>query len=227
MTEKPLKILLFITGYRHLKEYRYFNLFLKNLKIKDHCDLFFYCNNPDISPEIVQYFQEFENPIKNLHITHLNSGFRVGGVEALSQGFEMGIFKGYDYVIHLHPDVFLTDDQYLLQVLQENIDNDTVFFITKCFMHEESMFAFDFFIFKPHLLTSNIFIKDLYNFEDYPEQYLRNMILQHNIKYTFIKRFENNYWSPRRIDENLKLYHEHDLEKVEQVLRERNLLHRP
>lgn len=223
MTDNFPKTLIFITGYRHLTEYNYFNLFLKNLKFKDHCDIFIYCNNQDISPEIVNCYHQFEQKNKNLFITSLNSGHRIGGVEALSQGFEMGIFKNYDYVIHLHPDVFITDDTPLLDILLKNKDNDNVFFITKSFMNEESMFSFDFFIFKPKLIKTNIFINDLYKFEEYPEQYLRNMIISNNIKYEFIKRYDNDYWEPRRID-NLKLYHEHDLEKVEIVLREKNLL---
>lgn len=219
----PPKILLFITGYRHLEEYHYFHLFLKNLKLNDLCDIFIYCNNPDISPDIIKYFQQYTQKNKNLYITHLNAGHRIGGVEALSQGFEMGLFKDYDYVIHLHPDVFITEDTYLLNIIMENKDNNTVFFINKSFMHEESMFSFDFFMFKPKLLETNIFKDELYTFQEYPEQYLRNMILKNNVKYTFIKRFDNDSWYPRRIDDHLKLYHEHDMEKVRHVLQERNL----
>ena len=135
----------------------------------------------------------------------------------------MGIFKDYDYVIHLHPDVFITDDQYLLSILEENLNNDTVFFINKS-IPSEDFFSFDFFIFKPKFLTYNIFLTDLYKFECSPEVFLHNMIKKYNIKYTIIKRYNNDNWSPRRIDENLKLYHEHDLSKVEQLLRNRLLL---
>ena len=130
----------------------------------------------------------------------------------------MGIFNNYDYVIHLHPDVFLTDDKYLMDVLVENINNDIVFFITRCFPNDVTMFGFDFFIFKPKLLHKNIFIDELYTFTESPEHYLHNIIQKNNIKYTFIKRYENNCWFPRRIDENLKLYHEHNLENVKQLI---------
>ena len=218
-----MKILLFITGHNQLKEYNYFHLFLRNLKLNHLCDIFIYCNNTNISPDILKYFQQFEQKNKNILITHLNGGYRIGGVEAFSQAIDMGIFNDYDYVIHLHPDVFITDDTPLLDVLEKNKDNDIVFFITKSFMHEYSMFSYDFFIFKPKLLTSNIFKKELYTFQDYPEQYFRNMIISNNVKFEFIKRYDNDYWEPRRIDEHLKLYHEHELEKVEKVLKERNL----
>lgn len=50
------------------------------------------------------------------------------------------------------------------------------------------------------------------------------MILKHNIKYTFIKRFDNDNWYPRRIDDNLQLYHKHDMTEVVKILKQKNLL---
>jgi hypothetical protein len=219
-----MKILLFITSYRQVEEYKYFNIFLKQLQLNNICDIFIYCNNPETDHNILKYYQQFNQKNKKLFITSLNSGYRSGGVEAVSEGFEMGIFKDYDYVIHLHPDVFITDDKYLTDILIENINNDIVFFITKSIPNDDTFFSFDFFIFKPKLLTKNIFIEDLYNFKCNPEKYLHDMIIKHNIKYMFIKRFDNDTWCPRRIDDNLKLYHEHDLNNVINILKHKKLL---
>lgn len=219
-----MKVLLFITGYRHLEEYNYFSIFLKQLRLNNICDIFIYCNNPDIQNTIINYYQNFDQTNKRLLITTLNSGIRIGGVEAVSQGIEMGIFKEYDYVIHLHPDVFITDDLYLTDILLNNLHNDIVFFITKSWYPNPKFFSFDFFIFKPKLLKKNIFIDELYSFTDCPEHYLHDMIVNNNIKYTFIKRFDNDNCFPRRIDENLKLYHEHDMDNIKNLLKERNLL---
>ena len=213
-----MKILLYITGHRQLEEYKLFNLFLKKLQINMICDIYIYCNNKNIHPDIIKYYNNFEQQNKHLLITSLNCGHNNGGVEAVSVGIEMGIFKEYDYVIHLHPDVFITDDLYLTEVLLENIDNDIVFFITKS-LQNNRFFSFDFFIFKPKLLTKNIFIENLYSFTDCPEYYLHDMIIKNNIKYKFIKRFNNDTWYPRRIDDNLKLYHEHDLNAVKSLLK--------
>lgn len=213
-----MKILLFITGNRQLEEYNIFNLFLKKLNLNSICDIYIYCNNPKIQNTIINYYQNFDQKNKKLLITSLNAGYRRGGVEAVSEGIEMGIFKEYDYVIHLHPDVFITNDLYLREVLLNNINNDTVFFITKSLPNDPNFFSFDFFIFKPKLLTKNIFIEELYTFIDSPEHYLHDMIIKNNIKYIFIKRFDNNTWHPRRIDDNLMLYHEHELNKVKHLL---------
>lgn len=219
-----MKILLFITGYDQLDQYNYFNIFLKQLKLNSICDIYIYCNNPNISEDIVKYYKQFDQKNKYLLITTLNGGYRTGGVEAVSKGIEMGIFKDYDYVIHLHPDVFITDDLYLMDILSENICNDIVFFITKSIPNDQRFFSFDFFIFKPKLLKTNIFIDELYTFTTSPEHYLHDMIKKHNIKYTFIKRFNNDTWHPRRIDENLKLYHEHNMNNVRTILKEKKLL---
>lgn len=219
-----MKLLLFITGHRQLDEYNYFSIFLKQLELNSMCDIFIYCNNPEIQNDVINYYQKFSQKNKKLLITTLNSGHTIGGVEAVSEGFEMGIFNEYDYVIHLHPDVFITDDLYLKEIFLKNIDNDIVFFITKSLPNNETFFSFDFFIFKPKLLTKNIFKEKLYTFTTDPENYLHDMIKENNIKYIFIKRFDNDLWAPRRIDDNLKLYHEHDMNNVINLLQDRKLL---
>lgn len=147
-------------------------------------------------------------------ITSVNSGYRIGDIEAMSINIDKGIFHEYDYVIHIHPDVFITDDVYLMQVLEENKNNNTVFFITKSVPNDDTFFSLDFFIFKPKLLTQNIFKKELYTFTCIPEKYFHDMIQTYDIPFKFIRRFDNDNWQPRRIDEHLKLYHEHDLEKA-------------
>jgi len=135
-----MKLLLFITGHRHLDEYNYFSIFLKQLELNSMCDIFIYCNNSEIQNDVINYYQNFSQKNKKLLITTLNSGYRIGGVEAVSQGIEMGIFNEYDYVIHLHPDVFITDDLYLKEIFSKNIDNDIVFFITKSLPNNETFF---------------------------------------------------------------------------------------
>jgi hypothetical protein len=213
-----MKILLFITGHKQLEEYNYFSRFLKRLKLNALCDIFIHCNNPDIHNSIINYYQNFNQQNKKLFITSINAGYRVGGVQAISEGIELGIFKDYDYVIHLHPDVFIIDDNYLTEVLLENLNNDVVFLVNKSIPHDPKFLSFDFFIFKPKLLTKNIFIDELYTFKQAPEQYLHDMIIKNNINYIYVKRYNNDNWEPRRIDENLRLYHEHDLNKVQSLL---------
>ncbi len=209
-----MNILLFVTSHRQLDEYHYFRIFLEQLNLNKICDIFIHCNNPEISSEIVDHYKKFNNKNKNLFVTTLNSGYRLGGLEALSKCLQMGVFNGYDYVIHLHPDIFLTSDSFLLETLNQNLNNENVFLVTRYFPEDNRHFATDFFIFKPKLLTINIFLAELSTYNDFEEHYLYDMIKKYNIKYKIIKRFDNDCWHPRRIDDHLKLYHEHDLEKV-------------
>lgn len=214
-----MKILIFITGFRQVKEYDYFSRFLRRLNILNNtCDIFIYCNNSSISNDIVTYYQSFSQKNKHLYITSLNIGFSMGGVEAISSGIEMGIFSDCDYVIHLHPDVFIVSESKIVEILNDNADNDYVFFVNKSEPDNDPAFSFDFFIFKPKLLRRNIFIDKLYSYQDTPERYLYDVITENNIKFKLVKRFATDYWFPRRIDENLNLYHEHDLGLVEALL---------
>jgi len=211
-----MRILLYITGHRQLEEYGLFQTFLDRLPIQSSCDIFIYCNHSGIHSDIVTYYQRFPQRNKQLFITTQNAGYLRGGVEAVSQGYEMGLFQGYDYVIHTHPDVFMTDDTYLTEQLLKYLHDDTVFLITKSFAEDPRFFSFDFFVFKPQWLPSNIFKKPL--FQGAPEHFLHDQIQAYGLKYAFMKRFNNDSWCPRRIDDHLKLYHEHDLEKVRELV---------
>jgi hypothetical protein len=217
-----MKVLLFLTGFRQVKEYDYFSAFLQQLPTLPHiCDVFIYCNNAAISADIVTFYRTFTQPNKRLYITSVNAGFVMGAVEAVSSGIEMGIFAPYDYVIHLHPDVFITDDAGIMRILTDNIDNDCAFFVNKSVPDDERFFSFDFFIFKPRLLTTNIFIDAARTYRDIPEHCLCDMLVSHQVTFKIVERFADERWHPRRIDEHLKLYHEHDLALVEDVLARR------
>jgi hypothetical protein len=177
-------------------------------------DIFIHCNNEKISPDLLKLYQMFPNKNKHVYVTSENAGYRMGGVEAVSAGWEMGIYKKYDFVIHLHPDVFITDEIPILQILKDYYNTDVDFLVTTVFPAPCTYVAFDFFIFRTKNIHNNIFLEEMKTYEKPPEQYLHDMLDKYNIKYEYIKRFENDNSNPRRIDENLKLYHEHDLRKV-------------
>ena len=215
-----MKILLFLTGFRQLEEYKYFNIFYeKNKLLKEISDVFIYCNNPEISEDIVTYYKNNSCKNKQLFITTKNMGHTKGGVEAVCSGIEMGLFKEYDYVLHFHPDIFIIDEVKLINILNEHINNDNVFLVNYSFHDHMDWFSFDFFIFKPKKLIQNIFIEELSTFTEYPENYLYKMIHKYNVKYEIIKRYNNNNWIPRRIDDHIGLWHEHDLEKIQEYIK--------
>ena len=214
-----MRVLLFLTGFGQVKEYDYFRRFLGRLAgLRDLCDVFIHCNNPDISADIVTHFKAFPQKNKRLHITTTNAGFTMGAVEAVSNGIETGLFRDYDYVIHLHPDVFITNDAGIVNLLRSNLENHDVFFVNRSLPDDARFFSFDFFVFKPRLLLRNIFRDELHTYHGWPEHYLHDMLIKHDVRFQIVKRFDDDNWMPRRVDDHLGLYHEHDLDRVEALL---------
>jgi hypothetical protein len=217
-----MRVLLFITSHRQVKEYEYSAYFFNRLeKLNKICDIYIYCNNPDISEDILKYYKQFNIKNKKIFITNINDGYYRGGMEVMSIAYDNNVFKDYDYVIHCHPDVFITDDEYLMQILNDNYENDYIFLMTFSFPDNKTFLSGDIFIFKPKLLKENIFKDTLSLFLSIgipAEVHNYNMFHKHNIKYLIIKRFKDDNCNPRRISEYLKDWHEHDLTKVEDYI---------
>jgi hypothetical protein len=181
-------------------------------------------------------FKLFPNKNKELIHTSINAGYMRGCLQALSTNFHK--FEDYDFVIHLQTDVFITDEEKILEILNAHKNTEDVFIFTKS-LRDDTYLSMDFFIFKPKLLQKNIFTRwgdDEFNrpTQEFnsggkwwrkrrftpltPEHLLYKMVNVNEIPYQLIKRFDNDHWSPRRID-LLNLWHEHDIEKVEAYLK--------
>ena len=213
-----MKILFFITGFRQLKEYDYQAFFLKRCSlINVIADVIYYCNNSEISPEILDFYRKIPLKNKELIITTKNTGgYRMGPFEGVADNFSK--FGDYDYVIHSHPDVFIINEQPFIEMLMNNMLNSTTFFVNWSFPQDKTFFSTDLFIFKPKQLKTNIFLDELYTYTDIGEHWLRHIILKNNVSYEIIPRFENNFWHPRRID-MLGFWHEHELERIEDYIK--------
>jgi hypothetical protein len=216
-----MKILIVITGHRHNAEYKYFGQFLeKCLHLSSsECEVFIHSNCKD--NDIFQNTRYITNK-KRIYITDKNIGHNLGGIEAVGDTIHMlGLANAdcvYDYVIHVHPDVFIVNDQKLVQILSEELHTDNAFIVNRSFPDKLNWYSFDFFIFKPRKIGTNIFS----NYETYtecPERFLYNAIVSHNIPHIVIPRYDDNRWFPRRIDLNY-MWHEHDLSRVERFIRE-------
>lgn len=208
------RVLLYLSSHRQVKEFDYFSQFFNKLdKLRQMCDLYIHCNNKDVSEDITKYYKQFDVKNKQLHVGSKNCGYNMGHIEMLSDDYDAGVFAGYDYVINCQADVFIIGEEPLLDVLNRKC-GDSVFFITKSIPDDERFFSTDFLIFRPKLLTMNIFKEELYTWRDWPEHYLYYILQKYNIKYEFLKRFDNDNWQPSRLD-LLKLWHERDLSLIE------------
>ena len=143
-----MKVLIILTGYRQNEEYKLWGLLFEKCKIlKQYCEVFIHSNN--IQNNILDPVQYIETN-KRIYITDKNSGFRNGGLEALSDVVDMlKLFSNdcqYQYVIHLHPDVFICNEQPILSLLEQELNSDNVFYCNLSLV-DFCLYSFDFFLY--------------------------------------------------------------------------------
>ena len=110
-----MKVLIYYTSHRQFEEIKISSELLNNTSELRNFDLIFHCNNLKLN--IFKYFKRFPNKNKELIHTSKSIGYRYGPYEAIADNFEK--MKNYDYVIHLHPDVFIINEDKILKILNE------------------------------------------------------------------------------------------------------------
>jgi len=229
--------LLFITGHRHIEEVRLCAEFLNNTQQLKEFDLLLHINslNSDTG-SLKEKFKLIPNKNKHLILTDRNCE-HYGLLQALSDFYYF--FQKYDNVVHAHIDVFMVNENNFTDVI--NSFPDKTFLVNHSFITIRDWMSTDLFIFRPKLLKKNIF-KDWVNHAGVPlgghkvgpcclqfdcthvgpcpEQYLYWQIIKNNIPHEYIKRFDTDHWDPRRIC-MWGCYHEHDLNKVVDLLNSR------
>jgi hypothetical protein len=97
---------------------------------------------------------------KRIYITDNSSGFRNGGLQAISEVVDMLALHPHDcqynYVSHMHPDVFICNEQPIVPLLEQELNSDNVFYCNLSLVNP-CLYSFDCFIFKPKLSSENIF----------------------------------------------------------------------
>jgi hypothetical protein len=145
-----------------------------------------------------------------VHCDPNNEGYVLGLFSGLSQNYDF--YREYDFIVHLHPDVFILDDKKLYELLINQKDKDIDFLVSQVV---EVPFAYltDLFIFKP----KNNFISKYINYQnlDSAEKILFSVIEDNNLKKCFFSRYLNDEIAGknREIDE-YSIWHEHNLENV-------------
>jgi hypothetical protein len=176
--------------------------------------------------KVGEYFTEIPNENKTLVFTSKNKGYTFGQAAFWAEYYDY--FKRYDFVIHHSIDVFMLEDKVIQNMLEYFYlsNRQEVFIVNKIFGTDpgaDRTMATELFIFRPKLLTENIF-KDFEQYYDKfnhdtggTEEILFDIIKKKNISHIFIKRFDNDYWVPRRLD-LWKCWHEHDLTRIKDFL---------
>lgn len=202
-----MKILFFFTSYRQFDEFEFqFKIIEKYTRFTP--DILIYNNNYDID---IQTVSKFLGTDSKLNISYFNDEENTGYVSGLFTGLNkcFKYFLNYDYVFHLHPDVFLIDENKIFDLILKNHSLDIEFYVSKI---SENFCFTDFFIFRPN---QNYFL----NFIDYIDSNQAETILSNICKSTknvFFDRFKDNTEfeiNQRKLD-NFDIIHTHDIESL-------------
>jgi len=230
------KILLLYTSYRQNEEIKLSAEMINRTNFLKNADILFYCNNQDMFSKVDDLVNQFPNKNKKVVKSTKNAGggrdgYIMGQMEGIADTFQH--YKDYDYVIQLHPDVYITNENHIIDILRKHETSNSAFIVNKSIPDykkpeygipkNDEWFSSDFFIFKPKLLPSNVFslwdkYRDKNNGKVYiPEHLLYLFARDYKIPYVYVKRYDTDFSEPRRID-MLGVWHEHDLNKVRKYL---------
>ena len=224
-----MKTLIFYTSHRQLEEIKYSALFFQQFPINSilkQADIMLVHGNPKIdSQKLEEYLNMFPNKNKRLLYTKQNEGYLWGSFEKLYNFFYL--FKDYHYVINTNPDVYITRDNEISNLLLDNLNNDIVYFVNMMRGSLKKGFSADFQIFKPTLFKKNYFkiyknkyyrfyfnILRKFNRKFTTELMLQKMIRKNNLKH---KILYPSYRYQREIDP-YGIWHCHDNERVKKYL---------
>jgi hypothetical protein len=221
-----MKICILITSHRQLRELEFIPRFFEcHNYLREHAVIIYHTNNPEIPNLLI------EDKLAKVSCNGLvvkrstqNSGYFYGNFEAIVDSYDLILEGNYDWVIKIHPDVFIVDEQPLLDCLRQSKDVD--FIATKMFGDASPAFSSDFFAFRPQSIPKSLF--EIYlNFDrktenlNIGEEYLLYFeIKRQNIKHLIVERFISGKYH-RDID-LLGLWHEHNLERVSLYLKEKS-----
>ena len=199
--------------------------------LKENCDVFVHNDNDSLSNEKLMNSINFDNfkcllrtpqtfPVKP-------SGWSCGWAIGLSNHFEK--FLEYELVISLTCDVYIIDENLIVNLLREELTSDNSFVVSHFpeSSQGDTYYGLDFFMFKPNKIR-NIFSEINHNnpINDpmAPEYWIFKKLNSENINFRKIKR--GNTALLHQID-NYSLLHTHHHWVAESILKGENPNHFP
>lgn len=121
-----MKILLFYVSHRQTEEILYSSLFFNMDEwLKNHAEIFIYCNNKDFNTEFISCLASTFLCKTHIYCTEKNAGYILGLFEAAYDMYDS--FLEYDYIILLHPDVYIIDSTFLQNEIINMMTNNIIF----------------------------------------------------------------------------------------------------
>ncbi|MGA3067183.1 MAG: hypothetical protein ABSF29_10085 [Tepidisphaeraceae bacterium] len=222
-----MKIAIFYTSYRQFRELEWTpEFFRRNRRLSSEIDVIYHCNNAGISKGELQA-RLAKIPCKSMTLLHHpcnEGGYAYGQFEAICDAWETLHSGGWDWVIHLHPDIFITDGDRLLKTIEEA--GEEVSLITApVFGLTEPAYGTTFFAFRPGRMPKEVFgcyvdfvgepivvpLENLFFTEVHRQKVAVKSVMQY--------RGGVHFYDP----DHVGLWHEHNLERVPLYLREPGL----
>lgn len=207
-----MRIKLFFTSHRQVDEYLYSSEFFNRSDFfKQNSDILICHNNHSLSEDLILSKAKYNTNIDIVKVN--NTGYYNGLHTSINDCFHL--FKGYDFVIHLHPDVYLTRDKEIIDLLESELNTDNQMIVDYHQNHNNNYlrtYCTDFFIFKPSVY--NFFGEVNMINPIAAEAYLYEKIEQYNIKHRTICRENSLYWE---ID-SYGIIHNHNLDRIKSIL---------
>jgi len=216
-----MKILFFYTSYRQVKEFDYQARFLERCpQLVDWADMLWFCNNIALPHSILEE-KLAAMPFRKKTLIHKDvnqGGYARGQFEVLAS--QEDVTSEYDFVIHLHPDIFVARESDLVSLLKTFEETNIGFLVSRIFGNADPSFATDFFIYRPKFVPHRFFLDYLKydtSIKTPLEQVLYRNIHDSETPYAEFTRFILGKYH-RDIDQ-MGLWHEHQLNRIELFLR--------
>lgn len=223
-----MKIAVLYTSYRQFREFDLTPAFYaRTQRLQREADLLFHCNNAEIDQAALRDKVE-KIPVRSRLIRNApqqnSGGYPYGQFEAIVDLWTHVDLSQWDWIIHLHPDIFIADEQPLLSAIEsaDRAGHDTL--VTRIFGHRSPNFATDFFAFKPQPRFKAIFESYLPLLKTPIVVPLEALFFievhRAGANYAVAPRFASGHYH-RDVDA-LGLLHEHDLPRVQAYLNNPN-----
>ncbi len=229
-----MRILFFITGHRHLDEYKIQSQLFNNFKHFNNFEVVIHSNSNLSEDSISKYTEGLNCKILS---NQRNTGYVHGLFTALEEQFD--VFNSYDCVVHLHPDVFITNDRFLYgnikTMIRFNFDILTSYQIhTKHQIKglgdgdevENLFYSTNLFAFNPKRVSKELFSTNNSDGLWAEHLFTRNIVNNNYSTYIFERQscFNNpDFTSPfdknnKDVWDNSGIIHTHDLESLKNEL---------
>jgi hypothetical protein len=155
-----MKIAILYTSHRQLEELDLTpEFFRRDKRLSTEIDVIFHCNNATIPGEVLRE-KLGRIPCKSMTLLHHpcnEGGYAYGQFEAICDAWGTLVSGGWDWVIHLHPDIFITDSGPMFRAIEEATGKGAAMIVSSVFGPTTPNYGTTFFAIRPDRVPKQVF----------------------------------------------------------------------